>query len=141
VENSFSAKWLSPPNIQKGVVLFKKEGTLKRESFTVSGCKIPLLEIRTLKQKEQESLGLLPIHNDDYYAAMTNAEVRSTLIQLGEDDNTGEESETESKEKLEVIKRKRHLMVWGDNSTLFNHGHLLLTDNSVNDEALCYTNK
>jgi len=31
-------------------------------------------------------------------------------------------------------------MVWGDNSTLLNHGHLLLTVNAVYDEALYYTN-
>ena len=122
-------------------VLLTKEGTLKTERFTVSGRKIPLLEIRTRLLKEQESQGLLRIHNDDYYTAMTDAEVRSKLIQLGEDANTGEESEIESKERLKAMERKRHLMVWADNSTLLNHGHLLLTVNSVYDEALYYTNK
>ena len=39
------------------------------------------------------------------------------------------------------MERKRHLMVWGDNSTLLNHGHLLLTVNSVYDEALYYINE
>lgn len=92
--------------------------------------------------KEQESQDLLRIHNDDYYTAMTDAEVRSRLIELGEDVNTGEESEIESKERLKAMERKRHLMVWGDNSTLLNHGHLLLTVNSVyDDEALYYTNE
>ena len=32
-------------------------------------------------------------------------------------------------------------MIWGDNSTLLKHGHLLLTVNSVYDEALYYTNE
>ena len=32
-------------------------------------------------------------------------------------------------------------MVWGDNSTLLNHGHLLLTVDAVYDEAPYYTNK
>ena len=32
-------------------------------------------------------------------------------------------------------------MVWRHNSTLLNHGHLLLTVNSVYDEALYYTNE
>ena len=39
------------------------------------------------------------------------------------------------------MERKRYLMVWGDNSTLLNRGHLLLTVNSVYDEALYYTNE
>ena len=122
-------------------VLLTKEGTLKTETFTVSGRKIPLLEIRTRMLKEQVSLGLLRIHTDDYYTAMTDAEVRSRLNHLGEDDNTGKESELESKERLKAMERKRYLMVWGDNSTLLNHGHLLLTVNSVYDEALCYTSE
>lgn len=94
-------------------VLLTKEGTLKTETFTVSGRKIPLLEIRTRMLKEQESLGLLRIHTDDYYTAMTDAEVRSRLNHLGEDDNTGKESEFESKERLKAMERKRYLMVWG----------------------------
>lgn len=32
-------------------------------------------------------------------------------------------------------------MVWADNSTLLNHGYLLLTVNAVYDEALYFTNK
>lgn len=118
-----------------------KEGTLKTERFTVSGRKIPLLEIRARMLKEHESLGLLRVQNDEYYTAMTDAEVRSRLVQLGEDANTGEESEIETKERLKAMERKRHLMIWGDNSTLLNHGHLLLTVNSVYDEALYYTNE
>ena len=122
-------------------VLLTKEGTLKTESFTVSGRKIPLLEIRTRMLKEHESLGILRVQTDEYYTAMTDAEVRGRLMQLGEDPNTGEESEIETKERLKAMERKRHLVIWGDNSTLLNHGHLLLTVNSVYDEALYYTNE
>ena len=122
-------------------VFLTKEGTLKTKRFTVSDHKIPLPEIRTRMPEEQESQGLLLIHHDDYYTATTDAEVRSRLIQLGEDANTKEESETESKERLKAMKGKRHLMVWSYNSTLLNHGHLLLTVNSVYDEAIYYTNE
>ena len=52
-----------------------------------------------------------------------------------------EESASKSKDKLKEIERKRHLMVWGDNSTLLNHGHILLTVSAVYDEALYYTNE
>lgn len=116
-------------------VLLTKEGTLKTERFTVSERKIPLLEIRIRMLKKHESLGLLRVQNDEYYTAMTDFEVRSRLTQLGEDANIGEESEIESKERLKAMERKRHLMIWGDNSTLLNHGHLLLTVSSVYDEA------
>ena len=72
---------------------------------------------------------------------MTNAEVRTRLMQLGEDATTGEESEIEAKERLKAMERKQHLMIWGDNSALLNHGHLLLTVNLVYDEALYFTNE
>ena len=32
-------------------------------------------------------------------------------------------------------------MVWANNSTLLNHGYLLLTVNAVYDEALYFTDK
>ena len=128
-----------PQTLKK--VLLTKEGTLKTERFTVSGRKIPLLEIRTRMLKEHESLGLLQAQNDEYYTAMTDFEVRSRLMQLGEDANIGEESEIDSKERLKAMERKRHLMIWGDNSTLLNHGHLLLTVSSVYDEALYHNNE
>ena len=100
-------------------VLLTKEGILKTENSTVYGRNIPLQEIRmcTLKKK-QESLGLLWIHNDDYYTALTDAEGRSRLPHLGEDANTGKESELESKERLKVMERKRYLIVWNDSSTM-----------------------
>ena len=60
---------------------------------------------------------------------------------LGKDANTGEESEFETKERLKAMERKHHLMIWADNSTLLNHGHLPLTVNSVYDEALYFTNE
>jgi len=39
------------------------------------------------------------------------------------------------------MERKHHFMIWADNSTPLNHGHLLLTVNSVYDEALYITNE
>ncbi len=128
------------PQSFKKVVL-TKEGTIKTEVFTVSGRKIPLLEIRQCMLTDHEKLGILRVQNDEYYTAMTDAEVRSRLIQLGEENNTREESGLEMKERLKAMERKRHLMIWGDNSTLLNHGHLLLTVNSLYDEAIYYTNE
>ncbi|CAH3194686.1 unnamed protein product, partial [Porites evermanni] len=96
-------------------VTLTKEGRLKTETFTVSGRKIPLLEIRRRRLKEHESLGIMRICKDDFYDSMTEDELR--------------------------MERKRHLMVWGDNSTLLNHGHLLLTVSAIYDEAIYYTNE
>ena len=61
--------------------------------------------------KEQESLGLLRVKTGEYYTAITDAELRGRLIQLGEDSNTGEGSEIETKERLKATERKRHIMV------------------------------
>ena len=63
------------------------------------------------------------------------------LCSLARMQTQGDESECEVKERLKAMERKRHLMIWGDNSTLLNHGHLLLTVNSVYDEALYFTNE
>ena len=51
-----------------------------------------------------------------------------------------EDSPSQLKEILKGMERRRHLMVWGDNSTLLNHGHLLLTASAIYDEALYHTN-
>ena len=60
-------------------------------------------------------------------------------MQLGEE--SGEGTPCEMRDKLKRMERKRHLLVWGDNSTLLNHGHLLLTVSTIYDDAICYTNE
>ena len=70
---------------------------------------------------------------------MTEDELSSRLVQLGEE--SGEGTPSEMRDRLKGMERKRHLMVWGDNSTLLNHGHLLLTVSAIYDEAIYYTNE
>lgn len=60
-------------------------------------------------------------------------------MRLGEE--SGEETPSEMRDRPKGMKRKRHLMVWGDNSTLLNHGHLLLSISTIYDEAIYYTNE
>ncbi|XP_078384061.1 uncharacterized protein LOC144666512 [Oculina patagonica] len=120
-------------------VTLTKEGKIKTETFTVTGRKIPLLDIRKNMLKEHEAMGLMRIRSDSDYDLMTEDEISSRLKQLGEDEK--EESASNRKEKLKEIERKRHLMVWSDNATLLNHGHILLTVNAVYDEALYFTNE
>ena len=116
-----------------------KEGHLKTETFTISGGKIPLLEIRKRMLKEHTSLGIMRIWKDDYCDSMTEDELSSRLMQLGEE--SGEGTQSEMRDRLKGMERKRHLMVWGDNSTLLNHVHLLLTVSTKYDEANYYTNE
>ena len=60
-------------------------------------------------------------------------------MQLGEE--SGEGTPGEMRDKVKRMERKRHLLVWGDNSTLLNHGHLLLTVSAIYDDAIYYTNE
>ena len=105
----------------------------------MSGRKVPLREIRKRMLKEHESLGIMRIWKDEIYDAMTADELSSRLVQLGEE--SGEETPSEMRERLKGMERKGHLMVWGNNSTLLNHGHLLLTISAIYDEAVYYTNE
>lgn len=90
-------------------VMLTKEGHFKRETFTVSGRKIPLLEIRKRMLKELESLGIMRIWKDDFYDLMTADEFSSRLVQL--DEESGEETPSELRYRLKGMERKRHLMV------------------------------
>ena len=53
----------------------------------------------------------------------------------------GEGTQSEMRDRLKGMERKRHLVVWGDNSTLLNHGHLLLAVSAIYDEAIYHTNE
>ena len=86
--------------------------------------------------KEHESLGIVRIWKDDFYDSITEDELSSRLVQLGEE--SGEGTPSEMRDRLKGMERKRHLMVWGENFTLLNHGHLLLTVSTIYDEAIFY---
>lgn len=129
------------PQTYKKVVL-DKDGTIKTELFTVSGRKIPLSDIRDRTLKQHEKLGLMHARTDEDYAAMTKEQVKKRIAQLNERTNCPETATLDDlKNYLKRVERTRHLMVWADNSTLLNHGYLLLTVNAVYDEALYFTNK
>lgn len=129
------------PQTYKKVVL-DKDVTIKTELFTVSGRKIPLSDIRDRTLKQHEKLGLMHARTDEDYAAMTKEQVKKRIAQLNEHTNCPETATLDDlKNYLKRAERTRHLMVWADNSTLLNHGYLLLTVNAVYDEALYFTNK
>ena len=129
------------PQTYKKVVL-TEDATIKTELFTVSGRKIPLSDIRDRTLKQHEKLGLMHVRTDEDYTAMTKEQVYERIAQLNESTNCPETANLdELKKYLKRVERTRHLMVWADNSTLLNHGYLLLTVNAVYDEALYFTDK
>ena len=71
-----------PRQYKKLVIDFN--GTLVEEEFTVSGRKIPLLEIRKRLLWKHEKEGLIRKHSDEHYNNMTDEEVRKQLTQLEE---------------------------------------------------------
>ena len=102
-------KMIVPQTFKK--VSLTKEGHLKTETFTVSGCKIPLLEIRKRMLKEHESLGIMRIWKDDFYDSMTEDELSSRLVQLGEE--SGEGTPSEMRDRLKGWKGKGILWFGG----------------------------
>jgi len=55
------------------------------------------------------------------------------------DENHPRDTPGQRRERLIKFERTRHLMVWGDGSTIFNHGHLLYLIKCVYDQAFHYT--
>ena len=119
-------------------LLLHPDGTLKEEYFTVSGRKVPLLEIRKILLEEHEKEGLVRDHSEGHYNAMATEEIKSRLRELGELKTT----DTTREELLTLLKsheRTRHIMIWSDHSSIMNHGHILLTANAIYDPVFYYT--
>ncbi len=115
------------------------DGTLKEEYFTVSGRKIPLLEIRKNILDQQEKDGLVRDHSDAHYEAMTNQDLIKRLQELREYKEPSEATREELVESLKYWERTRHLIFWSDHSSIMNHGHILLTVNCIYDPAFYLT--
>ena len=114
------------------------DGTLKEEYFTVSGRKIPLLEIRKILLEEHVKEGLVRDHSEGHYNAMATEEIKRRLRELGE----LKAADTTREELLALLKsheRTRHIMIWSDHSSIMNHGHILLTANAIYDLAFYFT--
>ena len=98
------------PQIFKKVIL--KDGHVTTETFTFSGRKIPLSDIRERTLKEHEQLRLIRAYTDEYYDAMTREEIMKRLTQLEESAKVSEAAELrDTKEYLKGIERTRHLMI------------------------------
>ena len=73
---------VAPKSYQK--LTLDSNGTLKKECFTVSGRKIPLVEIRKNLLAEHEGMGLVRDHSEAHYEAMTYEELEARLKEIGE---------------------------------------------------------
>ena len=67
--------------------------------------------------------------------SMSVEEVVERLTMLNEDG----ENEEEMKERLKVMERTQHLMMWHDLSTVANHSHLVFMVTCLYDQATFYT--
>ena len=66
-------------------------------------------------------------------------EVIQQLKNIGEFNADDNYTLPELKERLKKFQRTRHLIIWSDHSCILNHGHLLLTVNTLYDPAMYFT--
>ena len=125
------------PKQYKKLVL-TSEGTLKEVEFTVSGRKIPLTEIRKRELNRCEQLGVVRDHTNDDYAQMSDDQISQRLRVLGDEGHL-RDTPGQRRERLIKFERTRHLMIWGDGSTILNHGHLLYLIQCLYDPAFYYS--
>ena len=120
-------------------MILDSHGNLKEHAFTVTGRKIPLLEIRKRELERLERLGVVRGYTDDHYNNLTEDEIRKRLEDVDEHEKSKSENVVEMLDMLKSIERRRHLIWWGYNSTILNHGHLIMMVSSVYDIAFYYT--
>ena len=77
------------------------------------------------------------VNGDKDVDSMSVEEVVERLTMLNEKKDG--ENEEEMKERLKVMERTRHLMVWHDLSTVANHFHLVFMATCLYDQATFYT--
>lgn len=122
-------------------LILKSNGTLQQVEFTVSARKIPPSEIRNRELQRCEQLGTVRSYSDAHYGGMSDEKVTECLTEIGECNKHVQEDLTASQREKLLIKfqRTRHLMIWGDNSTILDHGHTLYLIQCLYDPAFFYT--
>lgn len=118
-------------------MVLKSDGTLQQVEFTVSARKISLTEIRKRELQRCEKLGIVRGYKDSHYNELSDEDVNESLKKIGE---FGQGlTSREKKELLMKFERTRHLMVWGDNSTILNHSHIMYIIKCLYDPAFFFT--
>ena len=122
-------------------LVLKSDGTLQQVEFTVSARKIPLSEIRKRELQRCEQFGIVRAYSDAHYEGMSDEQIMNCSREIGECDKHVQEDLTAGQRKELPIKfqRTRHLMIWGDNSTILNHGHILYLIQRLYDPAFFYS--
>lgn len=78
---------------------------------------------------------------DQQYNALPEHQLKQRLLEIHELNDKEDLSVIEMRDKLKEIERKRHLLVWLDNSTVANHGYLVCMVTSLYDPAVFYTDQ
>ena len=73
------------------------------------------------------------INNEKDVDSMSVTEVENRLKMLNE--RKEGEDEAEMRERLKVMERTRHLLIWHDLSTVANHSHLVFMATCLYDQA------
>ena len=107
--------------------------------FTVAGRKIPLTEIRKRELDRFEKLGIVRGHTNKECGQMSDGQITKGLKVLKEIEKHSGDTPVQRRECLIKFDRRRHLMIWGDGSTILNHGHLLYHGQCVYDPAFYYS--
>ena len=130
------------PRRYKTFLLDKKTGVLREGTFTVSGRKIPLLEIRERELTRLEDAGVVRGYSDTHYLNMTREQIKNRFLDI-HDEALANSDLTDNVLRLKLMEteRTRYLKQWADNSTILNHGHFLMMVSSIYDEAFFFTSK
>lgn len=116
-------------------IVMNSDGTLKEVEFTVSGREIPLTELRKRELDRFEKLGIVHGYTNEEHEQMSDDQITEQLKVLGEIENNSAYTPGQRRERLIKFQRTRHLMIWGDGSTILNHDHLLYLVQAVYDPA------
>ena len=128
-----------PRRFKKTVI--DKLGNLTEAEMTVYGRKIPLLTLRKTILQEQEKLGLIRLRSDEEYEYMTDAYLKARLLDIHEYSAAMTMTSEQQRDYLKKIERTRHILTWGDHSSILNHGYLLYMITTVYDEAIYITDE
>ena len=130
---------IAPKSYQK--LTLDANCTLNKECFTGSDRKIPLVEIRKNLLDNHEQLGLVRDHSEAHNEAITYEELEIRLKEIGEFKDKPDSGMTREElvSSLKHWKRSQHLIIWSDHSSAMNHGHILLTVNTIYDPAFYHT--
>ena len=107
--------------------------------FTAEGRKSTLNDIRSKLLHKHEPY--LRTKCDAYYTQLTPQECEAKLKELNEYSNNKHLSCDDMREKLKLLERSRHLLVWLDNSTVANHGYLVCLITCLYDRVVFLTDE